>query len=134
MTLAPSQTETDILSLSNNITSCLSLVGGAWILCAFLRAPRFWSITGKMIICLTIADFIYAISNLLSNLKSTDSVCQLSGFLRTFGSLSSFVWAVKIARMAFEVFRDREVEVDPELYSWFHLIKSFAFPLAFAFV
>jgi len=124
-----SDTTTTTLILLNNISSILSLIGTVWVLIGYLRKTRFWSATGKMIVCLTIADFFYTIANILSNYKDNAPVCQLSAFLRIFGSLSAFFWATRIARMAFAAFRDIDRDVDPRIYSWTSLLKGFAFPL-----
>jgi len=134
-TPSPTPIPTDpTLVFLNNISSILSLLGGIYIILGYIRKTRFWSATGKMIVCLTISDFLYTIANLLSNCKESAPVCQLSGFLRIFGSLSSFFWATRIARMAFGVFRDIDCDVDPRIYSWTSLIKGFTVPLIIAVI
>jgi len=66
------------------IATILSFVGSLTMcyLCLRMKAPR--TISHKFILAISVADFFYSISNILSNFetKDTTKLCFIEGFIR----------------------------------------------------
>jgi len=93
-----------LLIISYSIT-LLSLTAGISILTLFIRTWHTCTQIGKMGFCLTLANLIYSVTNLLplvlDSSSEDNSFCLFDGPLRMFSTLSCIVWATKIAITAF---------------------------------
>jgi len=100
LSLSPGQISA--LLLIDHICSGLSFLGCTVILCFFMKTWKFWTHSGKMIICLVFANLIYSIINLMSLLDPDfRENCRVDGPFRTFSILASFFWATRISLLAF---------------------------------
>ena len=116
----------NILEIINYVFASLSLVASLAISYIFFSTWSRWTYSGKMIICLSLSNFLYALTNFLPLLGSNYSFfCDLDGFLRTFSILSSFLWATRIAYHAYRATSD--VNYNPN--KAIRLLKGFLPPL-----
>jgi len=118
----------------SNIGTLLSLVGEAWIFYIFLKTWKLWTYSGKMILCLTLSYLFYTIANFLANFdeRAHNSLCQIDGFLRNFGTLASFFWAWKVSKSAYSALADSDY-TSRRHNEFFLLFKGFLYPAIFAF-
>jgi len=130
-----SLTETDqayVLQICNNITSSLSFVA----LILFFTYIFYWSsekITFPLkILCnLFVADFVYTITNLISNFSpKNQTICDIEGFMRTFSLWASILWATIIAVVAYARTVRNSITIEKR-YPIFLLI-GYVFPLFIA--
>jgi len=118
-----------LLGISYPITT-LSLVAGLAVLTLFIRTWKNCSQIGKMGFCLTLANLIYTLTNLLPIIlnSSADYFCYVDGPLRMFSTLSCIVWATKIAITAFRALVTEEYHPSHPL----GVVWGFAVPVVVA--
>jgi len=101
--LSSNDAQINVLHICNNVTSTLSFVALLFFFTYIFRySPEKITFPIKLLCNLFFADFVYTISNLISNLSGdSDTVCKIEGFLRTFSLWASVLWATMIAAVAY---------------------------------
>lgn len=123
------QQEAQVLYVLNYIFSSLSLVAECFMFFAIFKTWKHWTYSGKLIICLTISNTVYTISNFIPVFgNDIYFFCQVDGFLRTFAILTSSFWAARISLVAYRAIESRQFYPDKSV----DLFKGFVFPFLVA--
>ncbi|XP_051895590.1 G-protein coupled receptor 157 [Pristis pectinata] len=109
-----------------SISCLLSVLGSALIIAIHLRWPDLRSKARQLLVYLSVADLLSALSYLygvLRDFQSSSWDCVLQGALSTFANTSSFFWTVGIAIYLYLLIVRSEQSVADSLIVWFHTIS-----------
>lgn len=90
------QEQQDVLVAVNLSCTFLSFLGEFYLFYIFFFRPAIRSFSFKLIISLTLADFIYSVANLLSIFRYNQISCNIEGYLRNVGLLQCAIWVPAI--------------------------------------
>lgn len=120
---------TDILNFT---TGLLSLGACLWLFTFIAKIPSPRPVSIKLILSLTIADFVYSIANILSFFDdNSDNLCVVEAILREFSVLSSLAWACCISMLTYESFCKGK-EFDQNLFFKKCMIAGCILPAVYA--
>lgn len=94
-------TSSSSVSVALSTTSCcLSIFGAFAIFGTYYFIPEIRNTTRKLLLCLTVADFLTAAGYLISSIayfnNTEESVCEVQSFITTYSSLVSFFLTVAV--------------------------------------
>lgn len=136
------ENETAMMQMTNTICSFLSVIGEIFIFWIFIRFRSSRTYEYKLIVFLSLADFIFSVGNLLSFIPLQDNTyfCALVGILITSGKISSAAWSFAIILMAVQKVNTKKVTnlrtvnitvwVSSNLVSFLALIAELIFGLS----
>ena len=108
------------------LTSCaLSVIGTVTIIVTYVIWLDVRSVVRRLLVFLSIADFLVATSNALGTLhrgNSSDVVCKAQSAITTYSNLSSFFWTVIIATYIFISLVLQKSSVARKLVPLYHVI------------
>ena len=84
-----------LLFTLNIIATSLSLLGSAWMSSFYVRLKGTKSAALRFILAISLADFFYSLSNLMSAFDNQEDMafCKLEGFIREFSIITSLFLA-----------------------------------------
>src|SRR4051812_29567553 len=102
----------DTLMIVNLISTGLSYIGELSLFFLYIRYPTLRSFSFKLVISLTMGDFLYSICNTLSLFRTHDISCEIEGFFRSYSLLVSISWVLAILSITYKQVTDPDPNIN----------------------
>ncbi len=85
------------LEVLQAVGGSLSILGTSFIIITYKLVPSVRTYSMKLVLSLIVADFFFAVANVMSWFRANEISCNIEGFIRTASLLSSALWAAIIS-------------------------------------
>lgn len=118
-----------IISKFNQTFAAFSLVGCLFIMVCYWRYADLRNFAFTLVFWMSVTDLIFSIGNIMGDVNGTSypatDLCKFQGVLRSFGNLSSLIWAVSIAFTLHLCYLQQRIQFSPatadSILPYFHL-------------
>ncbi|XP_065842657.1 uncharacterized protein [Oscarella lobularis] len=122
-----SDIQTNALSLTTSITGALSMLGCLAIIITYLAHPHLRTMTRKLLVYLSLADYFVATGNVVGavfqcEVMSSQSSGEIQSFVNTFATMCSYFWTTFIAVYLYVTIVKANLALADRLVRVFHFV------------